>query len=132
MKINRRILKIRSRFYYYLLVIIGSTTVLFLTRCHNSKHQDDIARQNDSIAKAKHQQDSIAIADSIREANKMQAALDSIHLADSITKAKKKIKNKPTPPNPFVPTPQPAVDYGVLPDQHPTTKYGVPFNDFKD
>ena len=132
MKIKRRILKIRSRFYYYLLVFIGSTTVLFLTRCHNPNAEDDIARRNDSIAKAKHQQDSVATADSVREAGKIQAALDSIHHADSIAKAKKKIKNKPTPPNPFVPTEHPAVDYGVLPYEHPTTKYGVPFNDYKD
>ena len=132
MKFNRRILKIRSRFYYYVLVIIGSTTVLFLTRCHNPNAKEDINRRNDSIAKAKHQQDSVATADSINEANKIQAAIDSIHQADSIAKAKKKIKNKPTPPNPFLPPDRPAVDYGVLPPDHPITEYGVPFNDYKN
>lgn len=131
MRIKRKILKIRSRFYYYILVLIGSTTVLFLTRCGNPKAKEDAARKNDSIALARHLQDSTATADSLQRAARMQADADSIHQADSITKARKKIKSKPQTPHQFVPV-QPVVDYGVMPNETPATKYGVPTNNYKN
>jgi hypothetical protein len=131
MKIKRRILKIRSRFYYYILVLIGSTTVLFLTRCGNPKAKEDAARLNDSIALARQIQDSIATADSLQRAGKMQAAIDSIHSADSLTKTRQKIKSKPQAPHQFIPV-QPVVDYGVIPNETPASKYGIPVNNYKN
>ncbi len=131
MKIKRRILKIRSRFYYYLLVLIGSTSVLMLTRCHNPNSEEDIAHRNDSIARAQRLQDSLATADSINLAKTLQAGLDSVRRADSLAKAKKKIRVKPQAPQQYVPV-QPVVDYGVIPNETPATKYGVPVNNYKN
>ncbi|MEI6853258.1 MAG: hypothetical protein WCL06_10460 [Bacteroidota bacterium] len=131
MRIKRKILKIRSRFYYYVLLLIGSTTVLFLTRCGNPKAKEDASRKNDSIALAHHLQDSTATADSLQKAEKIQAAIDSIHQADSVAKARQKAKSKPQTPHQFVPV-QPVVDYGVMPNETPATKYGVPVNNYKN
>jgi hypothetical protein len=105
--------------------------MLFFTRCNNPNAKDEAARKNDSIALALHLLDSIATADSLAEVKKIEATVDSIHRADSIAKAKKKIKSKPQTPHQFLPV-QPVVDYGVIPNETPATKYGVPVNNYKN
>lgn len=109
MKINRRILKVKSRFYYYTLVLFGSLSLLFFSRCNNGPSEEEkVARINDSIVKVKAKQDSIAKADSVSKAVVEQAHLDSVAKADSIAKAKKPKK----PKNPYKP-PAPITKYGI-------------------
>jgi len=112
MKLNRRLLKIKSKFYYYSVVFLGAISVFFFTRCDSPKAENNNQQINDSIAKAKAKQDSIAKADSIAKVEKELATLDSIARADSIAKAKKK-------PNPYKP-------------DGPVCKYGVYYNKNKD
>jgi hypothetical protein len=119
MKIRRTILQFKSRFYYYTLLLIGSAGMLFFVRCNNPNATDDSERINDSIAKAKHQQDSVAKADSLGKAQREQARQDSIVRADSIAKAKKHV-------NPYKPIPV-ITKYGI-PINHPIAEYGVPPN----
>jgi hypothetical protein len=119
MKIRRRFLKVKSRFYYYLLVFIGSSGMLFFTRCNNPNAEENTARLNDSLVRAKHQQDSIAKSDSLVKAQKEQARLDSIARADSIAKSKK-------PHSPYKPKPV-ITKYGI-PINHPIAEYGIPPN----
>lgn len=120
MKIRRKILKCKSRFYYYTLVVFGSVSMLFFTRCNNAPTEDKTAHINDSIAKVKIQQDSIAKADSLTKAQLEQARLDSIALADSIAKAKKRT-------NPYRPG-KPMTKYGIPMNHEPIAKYGIPIN----
>ncbi|MEI6123902.1 MAG: hypothetical protein WCQ95_09740 [Bacteroidota bacterium] len=130
MNLHRSILKCKSRFYYYTLVILGSSSLLLFSRCANPTAKDNTTRLNDSIAQATHIHDSIAQADSLAEVKKQQWLSDSLAQADSLTKAKKKIRSKPTP-NQFVPV-QPIVDYGIMPNEFPGTKYGIPRNNYKN
>ena len=129
MSLSSRILKIKSRFYYYSLVFIGLFTVLFFGRCGSNTSKAKVNK--DSLVRAV--RDSVAKADSIERAQKELAKLDSLkkidslRIADSIVQAKKKQKK---PKNPYNPVTQPAVDYGILPYEHPVTKYGVPNNKY--
>ncbi len=117
MKINRRVLKIKSRFYYYTLVFIGSISLLCFSRCgHSPSPEEKAAHTSDSLAKVKFKQDSTARADSASRADKEQLRLDSVAKADSIHKTK-------TSKNPFKP-PKPIAKYGI-PMPPPEPKYGV-------
>jgi len=125
MKIRRKILKIKSHFYYYTLVVFGSLSLLFFSRCNNGPSDEEkAARINDSIVKAKALHDSIAIADSTTKMQLEQARLDSIAKADSVTKAKK-------PKNPYKPV-TPITKYGIPINPEPMAKYGVPSNSYND
>ncbi|MDD3876348.1 MAG: hypothetical protein PHT69_06980 [Bacteroidales bacterium] len=111
MKIKRSILKIKSKLYYYTLVLYGATSMMFFSKCSTTNAVDKNQEINDSISKA----DSLAqiekeqaLLDSIAQAESQQALLDSITKADSVQRAGSK-------PNPYRPT-------------TPVTKYGVPFN----
>ncbi len=75
--------------------------------------------KNDSLAKAKHQQDSIASSDSTIKVRKEQTRLDSINKADSLAKAKKHA-------NPYKPR-HVITKYGI-PMTEPIVDYGVPTN----
>lgn len=121
MKIRRYILKIKSRFYYYILLAIGASQFLFLSQCTSSQ-KNEKKDNTDSIAKALKIKDSIAKADSIAAVIKAKIIADSIKKADSIAaiKTKKVIKKKPV--NPFIPPVTPAVDYGVMPVEHPVIR----------
>jgi hypothetical protein len=118
MKIRRYILQCKSRFYYYTLLLIGSASMLFFTRCNNPNTADNTKHINDSIANAKHQQDSIAKSDLLAKARE-QAKTDSIARADSIAKAKK--HSNPYKPKPVI------TKYGI-PINHPVAEYGTPPN----
>ncbi|MEI6123903.1 MAG: hypothetical protein WCQ95_09745 [Bacteroidota bacterium] len=122
MKINRTILKCKSRFYYYTLVFIGSASMLFFSRCANPTVKDNTAHLNDSIAKANHRQDSIAQADSLAEVKKQQWLTDSLAKADSIAQAKKH-RNTYKPPSPIT-------KYGVPIHKPVVTKYGIQPNTY--
>lgn len=91
MKINRHLLKIKSKFYYYSLIFFGAASVFFFSRCSSPMAENKNQHINDSLAQAKVKQDSIAKSDSIVrvEKEKEQAKLVSIACADSIAKAKK-------------------------------------------
>ena len=119
MNIRRTILKLKSRFYYYALVLIGSTGVWLFVRCSGPNVVDNTQHKNDSIAKARHQHDSIASAESTLKAHKEQARLDSVAKADSLAKAKKHS-------NPYKPRPV-LTKYGI-PINPPIVDYGVPTN----
>lgn len=119
MKIRRTILKCKSRFYYYALLLIGSAGMLFFVRCNNPSANDNAERINDSLAKAKHQQDSMAKADSLGKAQLQKMRQDSIARADSIAKAKK--HSNPYKPKPVI------TKYGI-PINHPIAEYGTPPN----
>ncbi|MEI6853259.1 MAG: hypothetical protein WCL06_10465 [Bacteroidota bacterium] len=121
MKIHRTILQCKSRFYYYTLLLIGSAGMLFFTRCSGPNNTDNTAHLQDSLVKAKHQQDSIAKSDSLGKAQREQARQDSIVRADSIAKAKK--HSNPYKPKPVI------TKYGIPMEQ--PTKYGVPTNNYK-
>ena len=110
MKINRSILKIKSKFYYYTLVGFGALSVFFFSRCSSPMAENNSQHINDSIAQAKAKQDSVAKADSTALTEIEKARQDSIARADSIAKAAKKHK-----PNPYKPT-------------GPVCKYGIQFN----
>lgn len=119
MRFNRKILKIKSKFYYYTLLVIGSASVLFFVRCSNQNFKEKFNQLRDSVDKATVLQDSIKKADSVSSAIQEQFIQDSIKKADSVMKANRKQSVRPKPANPFVPTPQPVVDYGVVPIEHP-------------
>lgn len=121
MSTRRRILKIKSHFYYYTLVVFGSLSLLFFSRCNNGPSEEEkAARINDSMVMVKALQDSIAIADSTTKAQLDQVRLDSIAKADSVAKAKK-------PKNPYKPV-TPVTKYGIPMNSEPMAKYGVPSN----
>ncbi|HNW90961.1 MAG TPA: hypothetical protein PKN48_14980 [Bacteroidales bacterium] len=125
MKVNRRILKIKSGFYYYTLVVFGGISLLFFSRCNTGPSEEEkAARINDSITKVKVQQDSIAKADSVAKVALEQARLDSIAKADSVAKAQK-------PKNPYKP-PKPITKYGIPMNHEPIAEYGPPPNTYKD
>ena len=109
MKISRCLLKIKSRLYFQILVFLGTLSMISFTRCSSPVATDNTQHINDSIAKAKAFQDSVAKADSTAQAMKEKAFQDSIALADSIAKARK------PKPNPYKPGP-------------PTCKYGIDYN----
>jgi len=119
MRSGRKILKIKSKFYYYTLLLIGSSSMLFFIRCSNQNFKEKYNQLRDSVAKANMLQDSIKKADSVSSAMQEQFIQDSIKKADSIMKANRKQSVRPKPANPFVPKPQPVVDYGVIPSEHP-------------
>ncbi|MFH0894312.1 MAG: hypothetical protein V2A54_07740 [Bacteroidota bacterium] len=121
MIIKRKILKFRSGFYYYSLVLLGLTGILFLSRCNNPEQKKDNQQSiNDSLAKIK--QDSLK-ADSVVKA-KNQFVLDSIARADSIRKSDSVKKAKRI--KPIVGPPK--TKYGVVRVKAPM--YGTPINDF--
>ncbi len=119
MKTHKSILRFKSRFYYYTLMLIGSVSMLFFTRCSGPNPDGNTTDKQDSLAKAKHQQDSVAKADSLGKAQREQARMDSIARADSIAKAKK--HNNPYKPKPVI------TKYGI-PINHPIAEYGAPPN----
>ncbi|MFH0894310.1 MAG: hypothetical protein V2A54_07730 [Bacteroidota bacterium] len=124
MIIKRNILKFRSGFYYYSLVLLGLTGILFLSRCNNPEQKKDNQQSiNDSLAKIK--QDSLK-ADSIAKV-KHQLVLDSIAKADSIRKADslKKVQK------PVIRPVNTAKKYGVRPSDYPMTEYGIPPNNYE-
>lgn len=128
MRSNRKILKIKSKFYYYTLVVFGSLSLLFFSRCNNGPSEEEkAARINDSLATVKAVQDSIARADSVTKAQLEQARLDSIAKADSVARAKKAKK----PKNPYQPT-TPVTKYGIPMNPHPIAEYGIPHNSYND
>jgi hypothetical protein len=131
MKIRRTVLKIKSGFYYYTLLLIGSAGLLFMVRCSNPQNPGNTEPLKDSQAREKQKHDSIVRADSSAKAKRDQAIADSVKKYDSIAKAKKKIKKQASKPNQFIPV-QPVVDYGVVPVETPATKYGIPVNDYKN
>ena len=114
MKIRRTILKCKSKFYYYTLLFIGSTSMLFFVRCSNQNYEKKYHQLRDSVSNAKIIQDSIKKADSVSSAIKEKFIQDSIAKADSISKANLK-KSKTKPVNPIVPKTHPSVMYGVIP-----------------
>ncbi|MFH0894314.1 MAG: hypothetical protein V2A54_07750 [Bacteroidota bacterium] len=125
---SKKILRIKSRFYYYSLLFIGVFTVMFFGRCGNNPSKSTV--NNDSLVKVKH--DSVTKADSVARAQKELAKLDSVARIDSIKKvdsiANAKKKNKPKQQNPLNPNII-VTDYGIIPDYNtPATKYGVPDN----
>ncbi len=114
MKIRRTILTCRSKFYYYTLLFIGSTSILFFVRCSNQNYEEKYHQLRDSVSKAKIIQDSIKKTDSVSSALKQKFIQDSTAKADSLAKANRK-KSKTKPVNPIVPKTQPSVMYGVVP-----------------
>jgi len=125
---RRRILKIKSKFYYYTLVVFGSLSLLFFSHCNNGPSEEEKAAHiNDSLAKMKALQDSITTADSVTKAQLEQARLDSITKADSVARAKKAKK----PKNPYKPG-TPVTKYGIPMNPHPIAEYGVPDNSYND
>jgi len=109
--------------------MIGATSVLFFSRCnYGPSEEEKAARINDSLAKVKALQDSIATADSISKAQLEQARLDSMARADSIAKAIAKAKK---PKNPYKPTTI-TTKYGIPMNREPMAEYGVPSNTYKD
>jgi hypothetical protein len=121
MKIHRYFLKIKSGFYYFVLLAIGATQFLFFSSCVPGQ-KNDKKSGTDSITKALQIKDSIAKADSIAAVIKAKNTADSLKKADSIAaiKTKKTVKKKPV--NPFIPPVMPAVDYGVMPVEHPVIR----------
>jgi hypothetical protein len=124
MSIRRNILKCKSRFYYYTLIVFGSVSLLFFSRCNNGPSEEKTAHIDDSVSKEKAKFDSILKADSIIKAQLEQARLDSIAKTDSIAKAKK-------PKNPYKPS-KPMTKYGIPMNHEPIAEYGPPPNTYKD
>ena len=128
MSSRRRILKIKSKFYFYTLVVFGSLSLLFFSRCNNGPSEEEkAARINDSLATVKARQDSIATADSVTKAQLELARLDSITKADSVARIKKARK----PKNPYQPG-TPVTKYGIPMNPQPIAEYGVPHNSYND
>jgi len=116
----------RSKFYYYTLLMIGATSLLFFSRCNSGPSEEEkAARISDSLARVKACQDSIATADSIARAQREQARVDSIAKADSIARAKKPKK----PKNPYKQS-QPMTKYGTPKYNEPIAEYGVTSNTY--
>ncbi|MCK9613587.1 MAG: hypothetical protein PHR81_08120 [Bacteroidales bacterium] len=132
MKYNRKILKIKSSFYYYSLLLFGSISLLVFTRCnHGPSAEEKAAHINDSIAKVKAIQDSIAKADSLVQAEKEQARLDSITLAEIEKKRQDSIRKAQKPHNPFKPN-KPITKYGIPINPQPIAEYGPPPNTYNN
>jgi len=143
MRIKRRILKIKSKFYYYTLVFVGALSVMFLSRCDAPNEKSSITETKDTITQIESSDISAsenaekstelelnvaaekAVKDSIAEAQK-KAQQQNIAKAkaDSIAKAKiekaisDSIENAKINQNPYKPS-------------QPVTKYGVPQNKYK-
>lgn len=132
MKIQRTILKCKSKFYYYTLMLIGSASFLFFVRCSNQNYEGKFKSLQDSLVKAKIRQDSIIKADSVSSALKEQAKRDSTAKADSIAKALQKKVKKTKPVNSYVPKYNAPCEYGVGPIDEPKPMYGIMPNDFQE